>query len=70
MVDQLRVNVADVATPGKSAVRVVAARYLAPSARAWLQARGISYADATGNLRIVVDTPALFMRDAGADRDP
>jgi hypothetical protein len=51
-------------------VPVVVARYLAPPAREWLQERGVSYVDATGNLRIVVDKPALYLRDTGADRDP
>ena len=55
--------------PG-SAVPVLAARYLAPSARTWLEERGVSYVDATGNLRVALSRPALFLRDAGADRDP
>ncbi|MGH3767485.1 MAG: hypothetical protein ACRDTX_20425 [Pseudonocardiaceae bacterium] len=57
-------------TPEVSIVPVVAARYLAPSARQWLQEHEVSYVDATGNLRVVVDRPALFLRETGADRDP
>ncbi len=46
------------------------ARYLAASTRERLEQQGAAYADATGNLRIVLDRPALFLRDAGAQRDP
>jgi hypothetical protein len=49
---------------------MVVARYLAPSTRARLEEQGASYADATGNVRIVLDRPALFLRDRGADKDP
>src|SRR5262249_9699609 len=51
-------------------VPMLVATYLPPSARAWLEERGVSYADATGNLRVVLDRPALFLRDQGADHDP
>lgn len=57
-------------TPGMSIVPVVAARYLASSARQWLQEHEVSYVDATGNIRIAVDRPAIFLHQAGADRDP
>ena len=49
---------------------MLVARYLAPRTRERLDELGISYADATGNLRVAVDRPALFVRDAGAQRDP
>jgi IclR helix-turn-helix domain len=55
--------------PGPT-VPVVTARYLSPSARAWLEEHDISYGDATGNLRIIVGNPALYLRDTGATRDP
>lgn len=67
MLEQVRSYASRLPPP---AVPVVAARYLGPSARAWLEERGVSYVDATGNLHIVVDRPALFLRDKGADRDP
>lgn len=51
-------------------VPVVVARYLGPSARAWLEERNASYLDATGNLLLTADRPALYLRDKGADRDP
>lgn len=51
-------------------VPVVAARYLASSVRDALAAEGVSYADATGNMRIVLDRPAVFISSQGEDRDP
>jgi hypothetical protein len=49
---------------------MIVGRYLTPSTRQELEARGSAYADATGNLRLALDRPALFLRDVGADRDP
>jgi hypothetical protein len=51
-------------------VGIVGARYLSPQTRARLTERGISYVDVTGNLRLQVDAPALFLADRGADADP
>jgi hypothetical protein len=51
-------------------VPVVSARYLSPSVREALAEQGLSFVDATGNIRIVVDTPAVFISDRGEDRDP
>lgn len=51
-------------------VPVLAARYLAPSTREWIAEEGAGYVDATGNMRVVADRPALFIADRGADRDP
>lgn len=67
VVGQLRSLILD---SGRSLEPLVVARYLSPSARDWLAAQQVSYADATGNLRIVLDHPGLFLRDAGSDRDP
>ena len=52
------------------AVPVVAAAYLSPRARAMLRARGVGYVDITGNARIEISTPGLFISTDGADRDP
>jgi len=52
------------------ATPIIAARYLAPSVRQALSAAGVSYADATGNMRIVMEKPAVFIVDRGEDRDP
>ncbi|KGN32994.1 hypothetical protein N802_16610 [Knoellia sinensis KCTC 19936] len=62
---QVRLRAADVGE-----VPVVAARYLSPSVRQALTEEGLSYADATGNLRVLVDSPVLFIADRGEDRDP
>lgn len=51
-------------------IPVVAARYLSASVREALIGEGLSYADATGNLRIVINTPAVFISSQGQDRDP
>lgn len=45
-------------------------RYLAAPLQAWLTERSVSYADATGNMRILLNDPALFLRDVGAQKDP
>lgn len=49
---------------------MVVARYLSPRARASLAAAGMSYLDATGNVRVTVAQPAVFFAADGADRDP
>jgi hypothetical protein len=57
-------------TTGPTDVPVVSARYLSTSVREALAEQGLSYVDATGNIRIVIDTPAVFISDRGEDRDP
>ena len=52
------------------AVPVVAAAYLSPRVRALLRDRGVGYVDTTGNVRIEISTPGLFISTDGADRDP
>jgi hypothetical protein len=49
---------------------LVTAPFLSPTLRATLAARDVSYADSTGNLRIVADTPGLVLERAGAAKDP
>lgn len=49
---------------------VLVARYLAPSVREALTEQGVSYIDATGNMRLVVSTPGLFIASSGVDSDP
>jgi len=49
---------------------LVIARYLSPRTRAALEESGLSYADATGNVRLVLDEPGLAVVAPGADRDP
>jgi hypothetical protein len=49
---------------------LVATPYLSPTMRGWLNSRGVSYADSTGNLRLVADKPGLFVERTGAVKDP
>ena len=49
---------------------LVIARYLSPSVRAKLTEAGLSFIDATGNMRVELSSPGLFVSDRGADRDP
>lgn len=51
-------------------VPVVGARYLSKSVREALTEEGVSYVDATGNLRIESASPAVFISVRGEDRDP
>lgn len=51
-------------------VPFVVSSFLSPRARDLLAEAGAGYADGTGNLRLVVDTPAIFVERSGADRDP
>ena len=57
-----------VASAGQSAL--VISPYLGGRTRELLAEAGVSYADATGNLRVVASSPAIFLEGAGADRDP
>ena len=68
IVEQL--NRATQGVRGSNSIPIVIARYLPPPSQAWLAEREISYADATGNLRIVSEKPAVFLRDVGAANDP
>lgn len=49
---------------------LVAAQYLSPPVREKLTQEGVSYIDATGNIRVAIDGPALFVSDKGSDKDP
>ena len=49
---------------------MVISPFLGPSAKERLADAGISYADATGNLRFVVSRPAVFIETEGAVRNP
>ena len=53
-----------------AAVPVVASSYLSPRSRELLESLGIGYMDITGNVRIEVSEPGLFIATSGADRDP
>lgn len=49
---------------------VLAAPFLSVTLRERLADRGVSYADATGNIRLVADRPGLFLERQGARKDP
>jgi hypothetical protein len=49
---------------------LVVARYLAPRTRQLIAESGASYADATGNIRITLDRPGVFLQASGAPADP
>jgi hypothetical protein len=49
---------------------LLVAPFLSPRARELLAQANASYIDATGNLRLVVRDPAVFLESRGADRDP
>jgi hypothetical protein len=58
------------ASAGSARQPLLAASYLSRSVRSWLEERRLSYADASGNLLLVVDRPAVYLRDVGAASDP
>lgn len=53
-----------------SGSRVIVAPYLSPRARALIVEAGANYLDLTGNIRVALSEPALFLQDRGADADP
>ena len=55
---------------GAIPVPMLVSSYLSPLARERLVEAGISYADSTGNLRLTVDRPAVFIETQGADKNP
>jgi hypothetical protein len=48
----------------------IVAPFLGPLARERLRQEDVGYADKTGNLRLVLEEPAVFVESSGADRDP
>jgi hypothetical protein len=50
--------------------RIVVSAFLTPRAREILTEHGVGYGDATGNFRLTLSRPALFVETKGADRDP
>ena len=67
MLEQLEAARASVPPP---TIPVLVSRYLSDSVSGWLDENDVSYVEATGNLRLVSDEPAVYRRDRGADRDP
>ena len=56
--------------PDRDSILMVVAPFLGPSARDRLAEAGISFVDATGNVRLVSSSPAVFIEAAGAVRNP
>jgi len=54
----------------EDAVPVLVAPFLSPRTRERLEELGVGYADLTGNARIALDRPALFVQTTGAEHDP
>ena len=52
------------------AVLMVAAPFLSPRARELLEEAGAGWFDATGNLRLRIDRPSVFLDRVGASRNP
>lgn len=53
-----------------SGVPLIYAAYLSPRTRERIVELGANFADSTGNLRLAIERPALFIEARGADRDP
>lgn len=68
--DRLTPNAINDLAGKKPGSTLVVARYLSPAQRERLQDAGLSYLDLTGNTRIVLDRPALFIEREGADQNP
>jgi predicted transcriptional regulator len=49
---------------------VVFARWISPRAQELLRARGIGFLDTTGNVEVLLDSPAFYISAQGAARDP
>jgi len=58
------------ARENKASGTLLITNYLSPLARERLNAGGVSYIDLTGNARLSLERPALFIESRGADRDP
>jgi hypothetical protein len=52
------------------AAPMVASRFLSPTSREILKRAGVNYADATGNVWIVLERPGLFVKTQGAQSNP
>ena len=56
--------------PEGDSILMVVAPFLGPSAKDRLAEAGISFVDATGNIRLVSPRPAVFIEASGAARNP
>lgn len=51
-------------------IPLLVARYLSAQVREQLQAAGVSFVDATGNIMVSAVDPGLYLSDRGAENDP
>jgi hypothetical protein len=65
-----RLEAATPLAPDTSSPPLVVSRYISPRPRALLAEAGASYFDATGNVRITLERPALYLETIGASSDP
>jgi hypothetical protein len=56
--------------PGRDLPVLVVAPFLSPRAQERLKAVGFSYADLTGNIRLSLSKPGLYIETRGADKNP
>jgi hypothetical protein len=54
--------------PGNPTAAMLVARFVSPTTRAQLERHGLGWFDSTGNLRLRVEQPAVFIDRVGADR--
>jgi hypothetical protein len=54
----------------RTSVVLVTAPFLSPRTRELLASAGASYLDSTGNLRLALERPAVFLQAEGAEKDP
>lgn len=69
-ISMLRDRCADQMAQISSTSCLVVTRYLAPADRARLTEAGVSYIDATGNIKVSSTDFGFFVSDRGADSDP
>ncbi len=60
----------EIAQSGGRAKGLAAARYLPPRVRAELEELDLAYIDTTGNIRLAIERPAIFISAQVTDRDP
>lgn len=65
-----RTLIAVLRVPSVPGTPVVIARYLGESTRTLLSAHEVGYLDLTGNIRIAISQPGLFIEAQGASMDP
>ena len=56
--------------PDRELPVLIVAPFLSPRVQANLQTRGIGYADLTGNIRLSLSKPGLYIESRGADKNP